>query len=500
MGLSRTILAEHSAVASEQSLASMAGYNVLKRGGNAFDAAAATSFVLAVTLHPAGGIGGDFFGMFFEARTGKVHCLNSSGWAPSGLDLHLVMTISGGIPTFGPLTCMVPGFVAGVWAMHRKFGAVPFDKLMKPAIGYAAKGFPAGEGLCRSIAGAFDSLSSEAREVFAPDGRPPVVGEWIRQKALGRVLEEISSEGPDAFYRGWPAEKITSTLNRNGVPARKADFIFKPEWVNPLTLDYRGTTIYEAPPNSMGATCLLMLKVLSTRKMSDVGPLSRERIERTMNAAELAYERKSRMLGDPRFTNIDLRGFMKIGPRRVKIPGRLADGDTTAFSVADGDGNLVSGIQSLFNHFGSRVFVPEAGIMLNNRGAGFAMAGPNKVEPGKRPLHTLSSLILETEGKPLVGIGTSGGEQRPLQHTLFVTNLVDFEMPLEKAVEHPRFLWNGGRSMVVEDGYEVLRSGSFDAQKLPHPGRTGVCQAVEVSDHLRKAVCDVRGDGVPAGF
>jgi len=478
----------------------MAGYDVLKGGGNAFDAAAATSFVLAVTFHPAGGIGGDFFGMFFEARTGKVHCLNSSGWAPSGLDIHLVRTISGGIPTYGPLTCMVPGYVAGVWAMHRKFGSLPSDRLLKPAIGYAAKGFPAGDGLCRSVAGAFDSLSPEAREVFAPGGRLPAAGEWIRQEALGTVLEDIASEGPDAFYRGWPAEKISSTLNKNGVPTKKTDFHFKPEWVDPLTLDYRGTTVYEVPPNSMGAMSLLMLKVLSDKKMSDVGALSRERIEWTMDATELAYERKGKLLGDPRFGKVDLDEFMKVGPKRERSQGRVAKGDTTAFSVADGDGNLASGIQSLFNHFGSRVFVAETGIMLNNRGAGFAMSGPNKVEPGKRPMHTLSSLILETEGHPLVGIGTSGGEHRPMQHTLFVTNLVDYKMTLEKAVEHPRFLWNGGRSIVVENGYTDVGKGKYYVQTLPHPGRTGVCQAVEVSEHLRKAVCDVRGDGVPAGF
>ena len=155
MALSKTVLAEHAAVASEQPLASLAGYDVLRKGGNAFDAAVATSVVLAVTFHPAGGLGGDFFGMFYEASTGKVHCLNASGWSPSGLTMDLIRSKARGrIPQFGPLTCVIPGYVAGVWEMHRKFGSSDFGSLLRAAAEYASKGFPAGEGICRSVAGA----------------------------------------------------------------------------------------------------------------------------------------------------------------------------------------------------------------------------------------------------------------------------------------------------------------------------------------------------------
>jgi len=502
LAFSKTIIAEHAAVASEQPLASFAGYDVLRKGGNAFDAAVATSLALAVTLHPTGGLGGDFFGMFYEAKTGKVHCLMASGWSPSGLTIDLVKSKAGGhIPLYGPLTCVIPGYVAGVWEMHRKLGSLEFRDLVSAPAEYASKGFPAGEGICRSTAGAYNDLSAEAKRVFAPNGRPPAAGDWIRQERLGKVISAVAEGGPEAFYSGLPAEKIREMLEGLGVPTEKADFQdFVPEWVTPLKFDYRGTTVYEMPPNTMGATSLLILKLLSGDRLSEAGPLSRERIEATMEAALTAYARRDEMLGDPRFGKIDIDKFMDTRPRSGVRQARVSTGDTTAFSVADSEGNLVSGIQSLFHHFGSRVFVPECGMFLNSRGSAFSMTGPNKVEPRKRPLHTLSSMLLERDGRPYLAIGTSGGDYRPLQHTLFVTNAVDYAMPLEEVVGHPRFLWGGGKSLLVEDGYEREGVPGFDIQWFPMPGKTGVCQAVEVSGRFRKAVCDARGDGIPAGF
>ena len=502
MAFSKTIIAEHAAVASEQPLASFAGYDVLREGGNAFDAAVTTSLTLAVTFPSAGGPGGDFFGMFFEAKTGKVHCLMASGWSPSGLTIDLVKSEAGGrIPVYGPLTCVIPGYMAGVWEMHRKLGSSEFRDLVSAPIKYAKNGFPAGEGICRSTAAAYGDLPYGAKKILAPNGRPPAPGDWIRQERLGKVISEVAEGGLAAFYSGWPAEKIRKTLEGLGVPTEEADFRdFAPEWVKPLKLDYRGTTVYEMPPNTMGATSLLILKLLSSSRLSEAGPLSRERIHTTMEAALTAYARRDEMLGDPRFGRIDIDKFMDAQPGSGVRQTTVRKGDTTAFSIADSEGNLVSAIQSLFHHFGSRVFVPECGIFLNNRGAGFSLDGPNKVEPRKRPLHTLSSMLLEREGRPYLAIGTSGGDYRPLQHALFVTNAIDYAMPLEQVVEHPRFLWGGGKSLLVEEGYERKGQVGFDIQWLPMPGKTGVCQAVEISSRSCKAVCDSRGDGIPAGF
>jgi gamma-glutamyltranspeptidase/glutathione hydrolase len=280
-----------------------------------------------------------------------------------------------------------------------------------------------------------------------------------------------------------------------------ADFKqFRPEWVTPISLDYKGTRVYETPPNSMGATSLLILNLLLSDGLSGTGPLSKERIQRTMRAVIPAYARRDEVLGDPRFSPFDLSTFLQLPKATRARTQRVNPGDTTAFSIADSAGNLVSCIQSLFNQFGSRVFIPECGIMMNNRGAGFSISGPNKVEPRKRPLNTLSSMVLERGGGPLVAAGTSGGEYRPLQHALFVTNAVDYAMGLEQNVGHPRFLWGGGRSLLVEAGYELPSGKDFEVQSVPMPGQTGVCQAVEASDGYRTAVCDLRGDGIPKGF
>ncbi|MDV3292876.1 MAG: gamma-glutamyltransferase family protein [Nitrososphaerales archaeon] len=502
MTLSKVAFFEHGVVASEQPLASLAGSEVLRRGGNAFDAALATSFALAVTFHPAGGLGGDFFAMVHEAKSGRVHCLNASGWAPSGLSVDLLKAKGNSeVPLFGPFSVVVPGFVAGITALHKRFGKVGLRGLLSPAISYSKRGFPAGEGICRSVAGTYDTLSAEARRVFAPEGRPPSPGDWIRQENLGKVIEDISRGGAAAFYKGPPADKISEKLTALGVQTKRRDFDFKPEWVEPLTLNYNGTTVYEVPPNSMGATTLLMLKYLSKNDLRKTGPLSRERIALTMEAAAFAYGRRDELLGDPRFGRVDMANFMRIssGPK-APPQGKLRDGDTTAFSVVDKDGNVVSAIQSLFHHFGSKVFVEDCGIMLSNRGAGFRMSGPNKLEPRKRPLHTLSALLMDCGDGPTLAIGTSGGEYRPFQHTLFVTNIVDYSMSLEHSIDHPRFLWSGERSLIAEAGYEPLAHSRYDVENLPHPGRTGACQAVEMLPKARKGVCDVRGDGFPTGY
>jgi gamma-glutamyltranspeptidase/glutathione hydrolase len=499
--LSRVLRANHATVASENPLASLAGYETMRSGGNAFDAAVATSFALAVTMHHIGGLGGDFFGMFYEAKTGKAHCLNSSGWAPSGLTVEAIRSRGEDkVPTYGPLSCVVPGQVAGVAAMHKKFGVSEWKTLLRPAKDYALGGFPASEGLCRAVAGVFESLSPDAMEVFAPDGRPPLPGSTIKQMKLGMLVDELAVEGAEAFYEGTPAEEMRERFEALGVPAQPGDFRdFAAEWVEPLILEYRGTVVHEVPPNSMGATCLLMLKILEGQDFSKAGPLSRERIGTTMEAAETAYDRRDRMLCDPRFHRIDMDEFMKPSRPQRPYSGRVAEGDTTAFSVADKEGNIVSAIQSLFRHFGSHIFVPGCGIMINDRGAGFRLEGPNRVEPRKRPLHTLSSLILK-RGDSVTAIGTSGGDYRPIQHSLLVTNIVDYKMSLEQAVDHPRFLWSEGRSLMVESGYQDYVTSRFDLQKLSMPDRTGVCQAIDVRGSTQTAVCDVRGEGVPAGF
>ncbi len=499
--MAKVIISSKAAVASEHPLATLAGYDVLRNGGNAFDAAVATSLVLAVTLHNAGGIGGDYFGMFYEARRGEVLCLNSSGWSPSGLTGELVAAKGeASIPTYGPLSCVVPGYIAGIWSMHKRLGTLEFGELTKAALRYAQDGFPASDGLCKAVSRAIGELTPEARRIFAPNGAPPSPGDMIVQDRLALVIEAIA-QGADAFYDGWPAARMQEVLEEGGIPVQGNDFKnFAPEWVTPISLDYRGMRVLEFPPNSMGATCLLILKQISELDYANFSPTSGRRIEATLGAAEVAYRRKDEMLGDPRFSRVDLGKFLNARAEPKRYKHKVREGDTTAFSIVDREGNVVSGIQSLYRHFGSRVFVPECGIVLNNRGSAFSMKGPNRIEPRKRPLHTLSSMMLQQDETPTYAIGSSGGDYRPLLHSLLVTNLVDYGMTLEQAIDHPRFLWKGGSDLLIEKGLHPPGKGRYRITKLRELGGTGVCQGVEIAPRMRRAVCDLRGDGIPAGF
>ncbi len=505
MTLSRSAITRKSGVATEHPLASLAGHAALQAGGNVFDAVVAASFSLAVVQHQLGGLGGDFFALFYDAKSGKIHCLNSSGWSPSGMSMDLLAERGHrSVPNLGPLSVIIPGLVRGVHELHKRFGRLEFRKLLSAAIELAEKGFPVSNGLQLSFKANLEDLPDSAKRVFAPNGRPPASGALIRQVNLGRVLRSVAESGADAFYDDWVAESICEHLSRLGAPVSMEDFSdFTPEWTVPLKMDYRGSTIYEVPPNSMGATTLLILKYLQQIDLNKLKPNSRERVHLTLRAAVAAYRRRDSALGDPRFVDFDDEEFFDVKQRMEGELGleeyALGKADTTSFAIADEEGNLVSAIQSLFSHFGSRLFVEKAGILLNNRGGAFKTKGPNKLEPRKRPLHTLSALLLGPEEQPNIALGCSGGELRPQQHALFATNLLDYSMTLEKSIDYPRFLWGSGRAVTVERGYSAPRNTPFDFHFVPFPGRTGVAQGVQVLPDGRKAVCDLRGDGIPIG-
>jgi gamma-glutamyltranspeptidase/glutathione hydrolase len=249
----------------------------------------------------------------------------------------------------------------------------------------------------------------------------------------------------------------------------------------------------------MGATTLLILKLLQETDLGALGPESVERIEATVAATRSAYAARDRDLGDPRFSHFNLADFLGSGPAEGH-PKKVESADTTYFAVADGEGNVLSCIQSIFHNFGSKVYLDDCGFFLNNRGSAFALEGPNRAEPRKRPLHTLSSLILLKDGRPRFATGCSGGEYRPQQHALLVTNLVDYSMGLDRAIDYPRFLWDGQSSVKVEHGYSGLERLGLEHTEIGYPGATGVAQGVEVTDAGLKAVCDARGEGLPAGL
>ena len=496
MPLSKVAISTGWSVASEHPLGSLAGHEVLKGGGNAADAAAAVAFAIAELQHPLGGLGGDFFSLYYEAKTGKVHCINSSGWAPSSMSADFLKSRGlDGVPLYGPAATVVPGFVKGVQSFQERFGTKEFGDLLADAVRFARDGVPVAHGLSRSIGFNFEHLSEPAKRVFGPGGRPPRPGEILRQANLARAIKDISEGGPDVFYGGWVADAICEELTSQGMPFEKRDFDFEPEWVEPLSIDYRGATVYEIPPNSMGATTLLMLDRLRKHDMAGLKADSSDRVKLLAETALEAYGRKDEKLGDPRFVPFDFDEF--LGPGGSGVPRHREYADTTGFAVADEEGNVVGAIQSLFHHFGSRVYVDRCGILMNNRGSSFRFEGPNRVEPRKRPLHTLSVLMVEKE-ESVSALCCSGGDWRPQQHTLFATNILDYGMGLEEAIDFPRAILDGRRVLKAEAGYSGLDTLGYRVHLLPYPGGTGVAHAVEVNKSTKTGVCDVRGDGVPA--
>ena len=497
MPLSKVAISTGWSVASEHPLGSISGHEILKDGGNAVDAAAAVAFAIAVLQHPLGGLGGDFFALYYEAKTGKVHCINSSGWAPASMSVEFLKSRGHeGVPFYGPETTVVPGFVKGVHAFQKRFGTKNFKDLLADAVRYAGDGVPVADGLARSIEFNFGGLSEPAKRVFGSGGRPLRAGEILRQTNLAKAIKDISVKGPEAFYKGWIADAICKELTSQGVLYVKKDFDFEPEWVEPLSIDYRGATVYEIPPNSMGATTLLMLDRLGKHDMAGLKPDSSDRVRLMTDAAREAYGRMDEDLGDPRFVPFDFGRFLgsRGGPGTTH---HRENADTTSFAVADKEGNVVGAIQSLFHHFGSRVYVDGCGILMNNRGSSFRFEGPNRVEPRKRPLHTLSVLMLEKK-EGISALCCSGGDWRPQQHALFATNILDYGMSLEDAIDFPRAILDGRETLRVEAGYSSLDLLDYEINLLPYPGRVGVAHGVEAKEGIRKGVCDVRGDGIPA--
>jgi len=495
----KVCLSAKTAVATEHPLASMAAIQVLRRGGNAFDAAVAASFVLGVVMPEMNGLGGDFFALAHEARTRRVHCLNASGWSSSASSVEQLEALGlDSTPFQGALSVVVPGFVKGLASFQERFGRLEFPELLRDSIEIAENGFAVTRLLASSIRRFGHLLPCSAAELLMPGGEGLGQGTVLKQKKLGRTLRAIRDEGPAALYDGWVADRIIAEVERSGGVLEPSDLKeFEPEWCPPITAEYRGKKVYEMPPNSMGATTLLILRYLEGIDLGRLKPNSAERVGETLKAVISAYAQKDRMLGDPRFVPFDLQRFLRGGRPRAR--SNPAPGDTTYFAISDAAGNIVSCIQSLYQQFGSNLFVEECGFFLNNRGSSFKLEGPNRLEPRKRPLHSLSTLLVEDEAGVRLATGSSAGDYRPQQHALLLTNLIDYRMPLEDAIDFPRFWWNGGANLMLERGFSRIGQLAYVKQLVRPPRYMGTAQGVEHLEDAKKSVCDVRGDGTPLG-
>ncbi len=453
------VISKQGIAATTHALASEAAAQILAKGGSAVDAAIAANAVLAVTEPMMDGIGGDLFAMYWDAKTGKLTGLNSSGSAPHGLSpAFLAARGIEKMPVHGIHTVTVPGAVRGWSAMHQRYGKLPWRDLFSPAIAYARQGYPVPEVIVESWAlpSSTRLLESnpESVRVFLPGGRAPRTGELFRNPDLAATLEILATRGADAFYRGDIAASILETSRKLGGALTAADLTsFEPEWVAPVSTTYRGWRVYEMPPNDQGMAALEMLNIMERFPPAPEGPLSAPEIHMRIEAMKLAYSDLARYNADPRYASVPLSGILSkrygasraalIDPEKANCdvkPGAPVHGDTTYLTVVDREGNIASWIESVSGTFGSGVTVEGRGILLQNRGALFSRdpKSPNVLAGGKRPYHTIIPAFMEKGGLH-IGFGIMGGPNQPLAHAQFVSNLVDYGMNIQAALETARF-------------------------------------------------------------
>jgi gamma-glutamyltranspeptidase/glutathione hydrolase len=455
------IVTKYGIVATPQFLASQAGAKVLEAGGNAVDAAIAANATLGVTQPYVNGMGGDLFAIYYEAKTGKLYALNSSGWTPKALTIDYLK--SKGIDKLDPIgvhTITVPGCVAGWDALRSRFGTMPFSKILAPAIFYAENGFAMPEWSSRYWIGKPFLNQPGYQETYMPGGVRPGLGDVFKNPALGESLRQVAAHGRDAFYHGKLTELMVKFLNAQGGTHTLDDFeAFQPEWVEPISTTYRGWTVYELPPNGQGIAALSMLNIMERFPLADYGHNSAAALHVMIEAKKLAYADMVRYVGDPRFTPIPVQEMLSkdLAADRAKlihmdkaacqvvaseIGQKLnARGSETIYmSTIDKDGNIVSLIQSNYGGYGTGMVAPGAGFSFHNRGAGFELTEgkPNSLAGHKRPLHTIIPAFMRKDDVA-IGFGIMGGWNQAQAHAQFVANVVDFGMNVQSALEAARF-------------------------------------------------------------
>lgn len=448
-------------VAAPQFLASQAGAHILEEGGNAIDAAIAANAVMGVVQPYVNGMGGDLFALYYEAKTGKLYALNSSGWTPKALTIDVMKARhKDAIDPIGVETVDVPGAVAGWDALRSRFGTLPFSQILAPAIYYAQNGFPLAERNARYWVAKKLMTQPGYAETYVPNGVAPKVGDLFKNPALANSLRQVAEHGRDAFYNSAMTDTMVKFLDAQGGMHTREDFVdFQPEWVEPVSTTYRGWTVYELPPNGQGVAALSMLNIMELFPMGQYGHNSADALHVMIEAKKLAYADMYHYVGDPRFTPVPVKEMISkdLAKERAKlidmnkaacavIPSKItqvlnAHGNSTIYlSTIDKDGNIVSLIQSNYAGYGTGLVAPGLGFSFQNRGAGFDLTPgrPNSLAGHKRPLHTIIPAFMQ-KGDVHIGFGIMGGWNQAQAHAQFVANIVDYGMNVQAALEQPRF-------------------------------------------------------------
>lgn len=498
------VYARHGMVASSSPQASAAGLAAMHKGGNAVDAAVAAAAALTVVEPTANGIGSDAFALVWIEREGKLYGLNASGWAPASISIEKVLkalaspqaaaqrpaqsprpsidaqsgiqgALSASMPVFGWIPTMVPGAPSGWAELVSRFGALSLAEVVKPAVEYAREGYPVSANLARMWKRAFEKYRSvcttsefdEWFRTFAPEGRAPEAGEIVRLPNHARTLELIGASNAEAFYRGELADRIVEDSEAFGGFFSKEDFeAYRASWVEPISVDYRGYTVAEIPPNGQGIVALMALNILKEFDFKERE--SAEAFHLQWEAMKLAFADGMAHVTDPGSMRIPYRSFLRAdygrlraqeidtsGRAKLYSPTTPPSSGTVYLCTADGEGNMASYIQSNYMGFGSGIVVRGTGISLQNRGADFSLdpSHPNCLGPRKKTYHTIIPGFLLKDGRALGPFGVMGGYMQPQGHVQVVTNLIDFGLNPQQALDAPRWQWMGGMKFLVERGF-----------------------------------------------
>lgn len=464
------VIAQNGMVATSHPLATQVGLDILKQGGNAIDAAIAANAALGL-MEPTGcGIGGDLFVILWDAKTQKLYGLNASGRSPKRLTLdYFEKKGLKNIPAYGPLPVSVPGAVDGWFELHNKFGSLPMATILEPAINYAEQGFPLTEligfyfnlSVSRFLRNGYPNIEDN----YVRNGKTPQEGEIFKNQYLANTYRKIASQGRDVFYKGEIAETITSFLKAQGGFLSMEDLAtHKSEWVDPVSVNYRGYDVWELPPNGQGIAALQMLQILEGYDFSNIGFGSAEHLHLFTEAKKLAFEDRAKYYADMDFAKVPVETLISddyAAARRQLITdrastykaGEISAGETIYLTTADKYGNMVSFIQSNYRGMGSGMAPPKLGFMLQNRGELFNLKRGynNTYEPGKRPFHTIIPAFVTKDGRPFMSFGVMGGDFQPQGHAQIVMNMVDFGMNLQEAGDAPRWDHSGSSAPTGEE-------------------------------------------------
>ena len=529
------VIARHGMAATSHPLATMAAIDILKSGGNAIDAAIAANACLGLMEPVSCGIGGDLFAIVWDAESRQLYGLNASGRSPYDLTReHLINLGYSTIPPRGPLPVSVPGCVDGWFELHRKFGSVPMENILAPAIKYAREGFAVTEIIAHDWEMNANVLKDFKGfgEVFMPDGKVPVKGQIFRNPGLANTYEQIARQGRDAFYKGEIARIMVDYMKEQGGFLSMRDLAdHRSEWIEPVSTNYRGYDVWELPPNGQGIAALQILNILEQYDLAAMGFGSEDYMHLFTEAKKLAYEDRAKYYADMDFNNVPVdwliskeyakkRSSLISMDRSAKSypAGNLKDGDTIYLTVADEEGNMVSLIQSNFRGMGSGMTPPGLGFILQNRGELFTLEEGhyNVYEPHKRPFHTIIPSFVTKDGEPWISFGVMGGAMQPQGHVQVLVNMIDFGMNLQEAGDAPRMQHLGssqptgekmddGGTLYLESGfnYYPIRELAKKGHRIEYEvGIFGGYQAIMWNKEQRVyyGASESRKDGFAAGY